>query len=107
MTEIKKGDVVCFCGSTKFKDQFLKYREQCESLGAIALIPEVFKHADELELTTYQIEVLNELHKLKIGLSDYVIILNVNGYIGEQTYDEIDFAAAVDVPVYFLEENNE
>lgn len=50
--------------------------------------------------------VLTELHQLKIGLSDYVIIINVDGYIGDATYDEIDFANEVDIPVYYLEENN-
>ena len=27
--EVKSGDVICLCGSTKFKDKFLEIREYC------------------------------------------------------------------------------
>lgn len=104
--EVQEGDVICLCGSTKFKDVFLEIKTLCMDLGAIVLTPEVYGHSDELDFSTIQAEILRELHYFKIGLSDYVIIINIDGYIGESTLDEIDFANEVEVPVYYLEENN-
>jgi len=46
---------------------------------------------------------LDELHKRKIDLSDEVFVLNVNGYIGESTRGEIDYALSISKPVKYLE----
>lgn len=51
--EVKSGDVVCLCGSTRFKEKFLEIKSYCQSLGALVLIPEVFKYTDDLELSSY------------------------------------------------------
>jgi len=102
--KVNSGDVICLCGSTRFLDEFKKIKFSCEASGAIVFTPEVYHHYHNLELTTYQVEVLNELHKLKIGLSDYIIIINVDGYIGESTQDEIEYAKELNIPIYYLEE---
>ena len=104
--QVKDGDVICLSGSTKFKETFLQIKDLCMDLGALVLTPEVYKHTDNLTFTTYQIEVLNEIHKLKIGLSDYLIVINIDNYIGETTEDEIEFAQELDIPVYYLEQGD-
>jgi hypothetical protein len=48
-------------------------------------------------------EMLDELHKRKIDLADYVLVLNVGGYIGESTRSEIEYAMAHGKPVTYLE----
>jgi nucleoside 2-deoxyribosyltransferase len=45
---------------------------------------------------------LDELHKRKIDLADYVLVLNVGGYIGRSTRSEIAYAAAHGKPVIYL-----
>lgn len=104
--QVKDGDVICLSGSTQFKDTFLEIRDLCQDSGALVLTPEVYKHTDNLNFSTYQIEVLNEIHKLKIGLSDYIIVVNVDNYIGETTEEEIEFAKELDIPVYYLEQGD-
>jgi len=47
---------------------------------------------------------LDELHKRKIDLADYVLVLNVGGYIGESTRSEIEYAEKIGRPVSYLEE---
>lgn len=46
---------------------------------------------------------LDELHFRKIDLSDEVLVLNVGGYIGSSTRNEIAYAEKVGVPVRYLE----
>ena len=48
-------------------------------------------------------EILDELHKRKIDLSDEVFVLNVDGYIGESTRNEINYAIETGRPVKYLE----
>jgi len=52
------------------------------------------KHFGNLSKKEYEKvkEKLDELHLRKIDLSDEVLILNVNGYIGKSTQKEINYA---------------
>lgn len=44
------------------------------------------------ELTEEAKAALDELHKRKIDLADEVLVLNVDGYIGDSTRSEIEYA---------------
>ncbi len=72
--------------------------------GHIVLAPCVFHHTDEEELTTEEKIRLDNLHKEKINMSDAIFVVNVNGYIGESTYGEIDWANRMKKEVFFLVE---
>lgn len=48
--------------------------------------------------------ILDELHKRKIDLSDEVFVLNVDGYIGDSTRSEIEYAQSIGKPIIYLEE---
>ena len=102
----KKHPIVTLCGSTKFKKQFYDYNESLTHLGYIVLMPGVFGHADSDNLWTKYMDdeqkrKLDELHKLKITLSDMVIVLNFDNYIGESTKSEIEWAERIGVPVFY------
>jgi hypothetical protein len=98
--------VVCLCGSTRFVDEFNRQRRELTERGEIVLSIEVVttqarehdpQHADPALKAR-----LDELHKRKIDLADYVLVLNVGGYIGDSTRSEIDYAAAHGKPVRYL-----
>jgi hypothetical protein len=48
-------------------------------------------------------DILDELHLRKIDLADEVLIINIDGYIGEGTKREIKYALEHNKPVRFLE----
>ena len=101
--------VVCLCGSTRFKDAFdeANYRETMA--GRIVLSVGFFMHAtgnrhgECIGATPKQKVALNVLHKRKIDLADEIFVLNINGYIGESTRSEIEYAEAHGKPVRYLE----
>ena len=39
-------------------------------------------------------EMLDDMHKRKIDMADEIFVINKNGYIGESTRSEIDYAIA-------------
>jgi hypothetical protein len=102
--------VVCLCGSTRFYDQFQHATYDLTMRGEIVLSVGFYPHAtaqhghgegvghDSAEKTA-----LDELHKRKIDLADYLLVLNVGGYIGESTRSEIDYARTRGKPVRYLQ----
>ena len=96
--------IITLCGSTRFKDEFLEIQKELTLQGHIVLSVGLFGHADNIELTTEQKIMLDNLHKEKIDMSDGIFVVNVNGYIGESTYSEIDWARRHKKTIWFLEE---
>jgi hypothetical protein len=96
--------VVCLCGSTKFKDEFIKANFEKTRAGEIVLTVGWFSHADaQYQPTPEEKVALDQLHKHKIIMADYIYVLNVGGYIGSSTRSEIEFAEALGLPVVYLE----
>lgn len=89
--KVLKTETVCLCGSTKFKDKFLEVARDFTLKGYIVTMPMVFMHMGDEATFEDKIE-LDELHKAKISQADIVYIINVDGYIGESTRNEIEWA---------------
>lgn len=106
--KIAKPKIVCFCGSTRFAYEFMLHRWQMEKRGIITLginiLPDgYFKdgnaHGAEQENVKH---ILDELHLRKIDISDEVFVINVGGYIGDSTRNEINYAIKIGKPIKYL-----
>ena len=64
---------------------------------------EVWENMDEGALTKTK-EMLDDMHKRKIDMADEIFVINVNGYIGESTKSEIEYAKEAGKKVNYLEE---
>jgi hypothetical protein len=103
----RRPKVVCFCGSTRFTTHMLILRWEMEKEGTITIgwnvLPEGYgadSHVAEAEGVK---ELIDELHKRKIDLADEVFVVNLDGYIGESTRSEIDYAELIGKPIRYLE----
>ena len=94
--------IITLCGSTRFKDEFLEVQKQLTLQGHIVLSVGLFAHADGIELSTEEKIRLDNLHKQKIDMSDGIYVINVDNYIGESTYSEIDWARRHQKSIWFL-----
>lgn len=94
--------VITICGSTRFKDEILTAARNLTLDDHIVLMPNLFEHADNEELTQEQKIRLDNLHKMKINMSDAIFVVNKDGYIGESTFGEIDWAVRNKKELYFL-----
>ena len=98
---------VCLCGSTRFKEQFEEATKVETRAGNIVLTVGFFGHADGIELSRKEKARLDALHMMKILESDEILVIDVDGYIGESTEREIEFALLVGRPVkYWREEKS-
>ena len=96
--------IVCLCGSARFYEKF-KQVNMWESLaGRIVLSIAADKTLETIfNLTESQGVLIRELHLRKIDLCDEILVLNVGGYIGETTGEQIKYAVKHSKGIRFLE----
>lgn len=95
--------IVCLCGSTKFKSDFLSAQRGLTLAGQIVIMPGVFGHADGGFINGDTKKKLDELHLKKIDMSDMIMVINRDGYIGESTKREIEYAQSLGKQIRYLE----
>lgn len=104
--------VITLCGSTKFKDEFLREQKRLTLEGNIVISVGLFGHSGDSELwegmsedtLTKTKEMLDDMHKRKIDMADEIFVINVGGYIGSSTRSEIEYAQLHGKVVKYLEE---
>ena len=107
-----KYPVITLCGSTRFKDQFMEAQKKLTLEGNIVISVGLFGHSGDSEVwenmdegtLTKTKEMLDDIHKRKIDMSDEIFVINVGGYIGDSTMSEIEYALAHGKKVRYLEE---
>lgn len=107
---LKDYEVITLCGSTKFKDDFIRVQEELTLQGKIVISVGLFGHADNKygnEITKEVKEMLDDIHKRKIDLSNAIYVINKNGYIGKSTKSEIEYAKITNKKVYYMEDIKE
>lgn len=101
--------IICLCGSTRFTEQMLVLQWQLTKQGLIVLswcaLPDSYTRESHIGDIEGVKEIVDEVHKRKIDLADEVFVLNINGYIGESTRSEINYAIKTNKPVEYLEQS--
>ena len=108
---IKDYKIITLCGSTKFKDEFLKVQKDLTLQGNIVISVGLFGHSGDTEVwenmdegtRTKTKEMLDDMHKRKIDMADEIFVINVGGYIGEITKSEIEYAKVLNKSINYLE----
>lgn len=103
--------VITLCGSTKFKDEFYKAQKELTLEGNIVISVGLFGHSGDSEVwdnmsegtLTKTKEMLDDMHKRKIDMADEIFVINKDGYIGESTKSEINYAIQTGKKVNYLE----
>lgn len=95
--------VITLCGSTKFKDTFMEQQKRLTLDGNIVISVGCFGHSGDI-FTDQQKIMLDDMHKRKIDMADEIFVIDVNGYIGNSTRSEIDYAKATGKKVNYYTE---
>ena len=108
---VGKYKVITLCGSTRFKDEFLREQKRLTLEGNIVISVGLFGHSGDNEVwenmdegtLTKTKEMLDDMHKRKIDMADEIFVINVNEYIGDSTKSEIAYAESTGKKVNYLE----
>lgn len=105
-----KYNVVTLCGSTKFKDEFIKVQRDLTLGGNIVISVGLFAHKEENSEKFAEDgtkAMLDDMHKRKIDMADSIFVINVGDYIGSSTHSEIEYAKSTGKYIEYLEPHKE
>ena len=108
VSDVTVGDykVITLCGSTKFKDDFIRVQKILTLEGCIVISVGLFGHSGDSEAFDEQTKaMLDDMHLRKIQMADEIYVINKDGYIGESTAREIRYAKSIGKKVNYMEVN--
>jgi dienelactone hydrolase len=97
--------VVTICGSTRFRAEMAAANRDLTLRGFIVLAPGVFQH-DGDQISDEEKASLDALHLRKIDMSSLVYVVNPDGYMGESTRREVEYARQQGKTIRYLAEVN-
>lgn len=102
--------IITLCGSTRFYRAFQEANYRETMAGHVVLSVGFYPHAaeeahgEERGCTPEEKAALDLLHFDKIAMSDEILVLNVDGYVGDSTRNEIAFALLHNKGIRWLDE---
>lgn len=92
--------IITICGSLKFMNEMMTEALRLSMEGNCVLTP-IYPVNYNTNITLDQKELLKEEHFKKIELSDQIFVLNKDGYIGDSTKLEIDYAKSLNKEIIY------
>ena len=97
-----KIKIITVCGSLKFVKEIIEITEKLELQGNSMLVP-IYNSskASKDDFAEEEALMLDKMHKERIKLSDAILVVNVNDYIGSSTKSEIEFAKSLNKEIIY------
>ena len=83
--------VITICGIMRYSKQMIKIAEELELKKGYAVIQCVY-NIDGQKYEGVDASILDKIHRKKIDISDAIYVVNIDGYIGNSTKNEIEYA---------------
>ncbi len=93
--------VITVCGSYKFKKEMNEITEMMALKGNCMLTPIELTKTNKEAYTEEEAIMIDKMHKEKIKLSDAILVVNVNDYIGSSTKSEIEYAKSLNKEILY------
>lgn len=96
--------IITVCGSFKFKKEMMEITEEMALKGNCMITPIDLVKQDKEAYTQEDISILGKMHLEKIRISDAILVVDVDGYIGESTKREIEYAKSLNKETIYYSE---
>lgn len=93
--------IITLCGSLKFQKEMMRVAEKMALEGNCILTP-VYPVIENCERTDEQLSKIKDAHFKRIELSDAILVINKDNYIGNSTNLEIEYAKKIRKRNYIL-----
>ena len=93
--------IITVCGSLRFMKEIKEITEKMDLQGncMLSIIYPTKTNIDDY--TEEEVCVLKKMHKERIKLSDAILVVNVDNYIGSSTKSEIEFAKSLNKEIIY------
>lgn len=92
--------IITICGSYKFKKEMIYIAEKQTLQGNCVLMPNELTKRKE-DYTEQEIVLIDQMHKEKIKISDAILVVDVDNYIGNSTKKEIKYAKSLNKEIIY------
>ncbi len=94
--------IITVCGSLRFYKEMMEITEKMELQGNCMLVP-IYNptRPNKDDFTKEEALMLDKMHKERIKLADAILVVNVDGYIGNSTKSEIEFAESLNKEILY------
>lgn len=99
--DIFEFKIITLCGSVRFKEKFWEAAKELIEHEYLVLTPNFLNSLYSDKITEEQRKRFDKHHRRKIDISDAILVINYDGYIGEHTKSEIEYAKLQGKPVYY------
>lgn len=93
--------IITVCGSYKFKKEMMEITEKMTLKGNCMLTPIELTKPNKEAYSEEEALIIDKMHKEKIKLSDSILVVNVNSYIGNSTNSEIEYAKSLNKEILY------
>lgn len=94
--------IITVCGSLKFYKEMMEITEKMELKRNCMLVPIYNPNKiSKDDYTEEEILILGQMHKERIKLSDAILVVNINNYIGSGTKSEIEYAKKLNKEIIY------
>ena len=98
--------IITICGSMKFQKKMMEMAQILAFKGNCVLTP-TYPVLKNITITGKQINYLKDEHFKRIELSDSILVIDLNNYIGDSTKLEIEYAKKLGKEIiYYSNINN-
>lgn len=94
--------IITVCGSLRFYKEMMEITEKMELQGNCMLVP-IYNPArpNKDDFIEEDALMLDKMHKERIKLADAILVVNVDGHIGNSTKSEIEFAKSLNKEILY------
>lgn len=96
--------IITVCGSLKYQKEMMEITEKYGKDGNCMLTPVYPVSKDKSEYTNEEIEIVAQMHFQRIKLSDAILVIDIDNYIGESTKKEIEYAKQLGKEIIYYSE---
>jgi len=93
--------IITICGSMRFKKEMMEITEKKALEGNCMITPIYLTRKNKEDYTEDEALILDKVHKEKIKLSDSILVVNVDNYIGSSTENKIEFAKSLNKEIIY------
>lgn len=93
--------IITVCGSYKFKKEMMEITEKMALKGNCMITPIELTKKSKDAYTEDELLLLGKMHKEKIKVSDAILVVNVDNYIGSSTKSEIEYAKSLNKEILY------
>ena len=90
--------IITICGSLKFKNEIMKITEEMTLRGNCVLS---IVYPTKKAYTDEEKQIFGAMHRERIKISDAVLVVDTDNYIGSSTQNEIEFAKALNKEIIY------